>query len=289
MMGRHEEHGDRPESVNTWLVIPYFTGDQGRNQIDRPLPPGKGASWLCPSIFVDNVSGNTKFRRGVPLRISVEVANWGAGTLPAPALVRLWWSDPTLAFAAAFAIGQTTIIVPWGCLPVRTGDFRVTVPVGASPHVCLLAQVSAPIDGASGVPNPYSDRHWAQLNLVEVTTISGDGTAVLPVIVANPFAHPTFTTVSIEPMSRRTTNRLGRLYEHDIQTDVGGVELQVGAEGAQRIELRPGEMLSVDVTLRFSDPPGRGSMHGFVLNQRFADIDDDDAPTGTLGVLVAPD
>lgn len=288
-MGSEEQHGDRPDGVNTWLVIPYFAGDQGRKQVERPLPPGKGASWLCPSIMVDDVPGNTKFRRGVPLRISLEVANWGAGTLPAPALVRVWWSDPTLAFSAAVSIGQTTVIVPPGGSPVRTGDFRVTVPVGASPHVCLLAQVSAPIDGASGVPNPYSDRHWAQLNLVEVTTISGDGTAVLPIQLANPFAHATFAAVTIEPMSRRVADRLGRLYERDIQTDVGGVELQIGGEGAARIELAAREVMTVDVTLRFSDPPGSGAAHGFVLNEHFVDMEGDDTPTGTLGVLIAPD
>jgi hypothetical protein len=288
-MGGEEQHGDRPEGVNTWLVIPYFADDHGRKQVERPLPPGKGASWLCPAIVVDGVPGNTKFRRGVPLRISIEVANWGAGTLPAPTLVRLWWSDPTLAFSAAVSIGQTTVVVPPGGAPVRTGDFSVTVPVGASPHICLLAQVSAPIDGASGVPNPYSDRHWAQLNLVEVTTISGDGAAVLPIQLANPFAHATVAAVTIEPMSRWTADRLAPLYERDIQIDAVGVEIQIGEEGVERIELAAREVVTVDVTLRFSDPPVSGAAHGFVLNQHFVDMQGDDVPTGTLGLLVAPD
>lgn len=291
-MGHEEPNRDRPQGVNTWLVIPYFDGDVGRKGVDRPLPPGKGASWLCPSIVVDGVPGNTAFRRGVPLRIGLEVANWGAGTLPAAALVRLWWSDPTLAFSSAVAIGQTTIVVPPGGAPVRTGDFRVTIPQGASAHVCLLAQVSAPIDGASGVPDPYGDRHWAQLNLVEVTTVSADGTAVVPLLLANPFEEPTQTGIGVEAMSREEANRLSRLHGRDIVTDVGGIEVEVrdpGGDGAGRIELRGHETREVEVTLRLSDPPRGGAAHGFVLTQRLMASGEKTALTGTLGVLVAPD
>jgi hypothetical protein len=291
-MGHEEPNPDRPQGVNTWLVIPYFDGDIGRKGVDRPLPPGKGASWLCPSIVVDGVPGNTAFRRGVPLRVALEVANWGAGTLPAAALVRLWWSDPTLAFSTAVAIGQTTIVVPPGGAPVRTGDFSVTIPQGASAHVCLLAQVSAPIDGASSVPDPYGDRHWAQLNLVEVTTVSADGTAVLPLVLTNPFAEPMQSGVAIEPMSKEEANHLGRLRGRDILTDVAGIEAELrDAEGedAGRTELRGHETRQVEVTLRLSDPPAREAAHGIVLTQRLTAFGKETALTGTLGVLIAPD
>lgn len=287
-MGNQEQTGDRPPGVNTWVVIPYFADDMGRKGVERPLPPGKGASWLCPSIYVDGVAGGTNFRRGVPLRIAVEVANWGAGGLPAPALVRLWWCDPTLAFSSAVAIGETTVVTRPGEGAARTGDFRVTIPLGASPHVCLLAQVSAPFDGASGVPNPYSDRHWAQLNLVEVTSISGDGSAVVPVQLANPFPHDTTVVVTVEPMAREAADHLGRLYAHDIHTDIGGVEVVVG-DGAPRIELAAGEVVTVDATLHLSDPPVPGAIHGVVLSQHFPEVEGEATPIGMLGVLVAPE
>ena len=283
-MARNEEHPDRPDRVGTWLVMPYFDGDVGRKGTERPLPPGKGASWLCPSILVDGVPGNTAFRRGVPLRIAVEVTNWGAGPLPAAALVRLWWSDPTLAFTAATAIGHTTLVVPPGASPVRTGDFSVTIPAGASAHVCLLAQVSAPLDGASNVPDPYADRHWAQLNLVEVTTVSAEGTVVLPLLFANPFAEPMRSDVAVEAMSREVANHLGQIRGHDIRTDTAGIEVDGGLT-----ELQPGETRRAELTLRLSDPPGRGSALGFVLAQRLTAEGEESALTGTLGVLIAPD
>jgi hypothetical protein len=291
-MGHEERNPDRPQGVNTWLVIPYFDGDIGRKGIERPLPPGKGASWLCPWIVVDGVPGNTAFRRGVPLRIALDVANWGAGTLSAVAFVRLWWSDPTLAFSTATAIGQTAIVVPPGGAPVRTGTFTVTIPEGASNHVCLLAQVSAPIDGASSVPDPYSDRHWAQLNLVEVTTVSGDGTAALPLLMANPLAEPAHTALAIEAMSRKEAYHLSRLHGRDVLTDAEGIEVELrdaGGGSAGRFELAGHETREVEVTLRLADPPGRGAALGVLLRQELMPSGEKSVLTGTLGVLVAPD
>jgi hypothetical protein len=286
-MGHDERNG--PNGVTTWLVIPYFAGDVGRKGVDRPLPPGKGVSWLCHSIFVDGIPGNTSFRRGDPLRVALEVANWGAGPIPAPVLVRLWWSDPTLAFSTATPIGQTTIVVPPGGAPVRTGDFSVTIPAGASAHVCLLAQVSAPIDGASNVPDPYADRHWAQLNLVEVK-VSAGGKAVLPLILTNPFAEPRRSRVAIEPMSREVANHLGQLRGGDVLSDAASIEAEVrDSEGAdaRSTELRGHERLKVEVTLQLSEP-ARDVMNGVVLTQHLIADGEETPLVGTLGVLVAP-
>ncbi len=287
-----EDHDrDRPQGVTTWLVIPYFVGDVGRKNVERPLPPGKGADWWCPSIFVDGKPGNTAFRRGVPLRVSLAVANWGAGTVPAVALVRLWWTEPTLAFpTSAVPIGQTSIVVPPGGAPVQTGHFTVTIPVGASPHVCLLAQVSAPVDGASSVPDPHSDRHWGQLNLVEVAaSAAAQGTVVLPVLLANPFAAPRRSAVAIEPMAREDADRLGHLQGRDIRSDADVAAQVRDADGADAslADLQPYETRSVEVTLRIADPAVVA--HGFVLTQRLAAEGEETTLTGTLGVLVAPD
>lgn len=287
-----EHDPDRPQGVNTWLVIPYFEGDVGRKGVERPLPAGKGASWLCGSIFVDGTPGNTAFRRGAPIRIALAVANWGAGTLPAPALVRLWWSDPTLAFSTATAIGQTTLVVPPDGTPVMTGDFSVTIPTGASAHVCLLAQVSAPLDGASSVPDPHGDRHWAQLNLVEVTAVSADGTAVLPLVLTNPFAEHRRSELAIEPMPRDEANHLGRLRGREVRFEAAGIEVEVRGEGganARITELRGHETLHVEVALRLADRPEPGAALGLVLAQSLTKEGEETGLTGTLGVLVVPD
>jgi hypothetical protein len=206
--------------------------------------------------------------------------------------VRLWWSDPTLSFAKASPVGHTPLVVPPGGVPVQTGEFLVTIPEGASAHVCLLAQVSAPLDGASSVPDPHGDRHWAQLNLVEVTKISADGTVVVPVLLANPFEQPMRSAVALETMSRDAANHLGQLRGVDIRVDVDGIEAQMrDADGTdvRDTELRGHETQSGEVTLRFSDPPGRGAPHGLVLAQRLTSNGDESALTRTLGVVVAAD
>ena len=170
----------------------------------------------------------------------------------------------------------------------------MTIPEGASPHVCLLAQVSAPIDGASGIPDPHADRHWAQLNLVEVKAVAAGGAAVLPVLLGNPFAERMRIALSVAPMSREEASLLGRLRERDIRSDVDAeLEVRNGATDAGRIELLPFETRRVDLALLPSLPPRRAAQ-GFVLTQHVAAAerpDDGEGPAllGTLGVLIEPE
>lgn len=278
---------DRPTGVTTWLVIPYYQGDVGRKGIERPVPDGKGASWLCPSIIVDGQPGGTAFRRGVPISVEVEVANWGAGVLPAATLLRLWWSDPTLVFSTATEFARTTIAVSPTGVPLRTGSFRVTIPTGASPHICLLAQVSAPLDGASGVPNPYEDRHWAQLNLVEISDAAADGTFVLPVVLGNPHAFVVRSTLTLSPMSREDANLLSTTRGFDIRTD-GAAELE--GEGAQIIDLPPESERNSAISVRIANAPVGAAPQGYVLRQQLSQAGSGEEPilTGTLGLLIGP-
>jgi len=284
-------HPDRPENVTTWLVIPYFDGDVGRKGGERPLPAGKGASWLCPAFRVDGVPGNTAFERGQPFQLELEVANWGAGTLPAVALVRLWWSDPTMSFAKATPIGQTSVVVPPDVKPRRTGVFTVTVPVGASPHVCLLAQVSAPIDGAGAVPDPVDDRHWAQLNLVEVAAATAQ-TGTFPVLMGNPFDEPMRARVATAPLTSGTAERLAAARGRDVRADRDVEVRLVGEDGGEGslTELGPHEVRAVQVTLAPEGGHAAGEPpYGFELVQTlFTDRDERPRHTGTLGVLVVP-
>jgi hypothetical protein len=281
----NEQNGDRPSNVTSWLVIPYFEGDIGRVGSERPLPAGKGTSWLCPSIIVDGQPGGTKFKRGRPISIEVDVANWGSGVLPAAALMRLWWADPTLAFSVATLFAQTTVPVPPTGIPVRAGTFPVTIPTGASPHVCLLVQVSAPLDGASGVPNPYQDRHWAQLNLVETGALAADGTYALPIALGNPHAFVARSRLTLSAMSAEEARLLTSMRGFDIRTD-GRAELM--DDGARTIDLPPESARQVVVALRFGDRAVGGQRQGYVLTQHLSRPERGERPilTGTLGLLV---
>ena len=275
---------DRPSGVTSWLVIPYFDDDVGRSGIERPLPSGKGVAWLCSSIIIDGQPGGTGFRRGQPISVEVDVSNWGAGILPAAALVRLWWADPTLAFSTATLFGQTTVAVPPTGIPVRVGAFRVTIPIGASPHVCLLVQVSAPLDGASGVPNPHQDRHWAQLNLIETNAVSAGGVLTLPVVLGNPHSFVARSRLSLAPMSPEDGRLVTLLRGFDIRTDG---EAELSTDGPEMIDLPPQSARRAIVTLRFGDRPGTGARQGYLLSQQLT-RENEERPilTGTLGLLV---
>lgn len=280
-----EHNRDRPSDVTSWLVIPYFEGDVGRVDVERPLVDGKGFSWLCPSIIVNGQPGGTAFQRGEPISIEVDVANWGAGVLPAAALVRLWWAEPTLAFSAATLFGQTTVPVPPTGFPVRVGTFRVTIPTGASPHVCLLVQVSAPLDGASGAPNPHEDRHWAQLNLVETATVAADGTFALPVVLGNPYTFVARSTLTLSSMSREEASLLSSMRGFDIRNDT---RAELAGGGAETIELPPESARQVVITLRFADRPRGEARQGYVLTQHLSSSErgEETILTGSLGLLV---
>jgi hypothetical protein len=283
-----DNNQDRPSDVTSWLVIPYFEDDVGRSNIERPLPAGKGVPWLCPSIIVDGQPGGTEFRRGQPISVEVGVANWGSGVLPAAALVRLWWADPTLAFAAATMFGQTSVPVPPTGVPVRVGTFQVTIPTGASPHVCLLVQVSAPLDGASSVPNPHQDRHWAQLNLVETNAVVANGTFTIPIVLGNPHTFVARSRLSLSAMSPEDARLVTSMRGFDIRTDSGA---ELSTDGAETIDLPPQSARQVMVTLRFDDRPRGGARQGYVLTQHLLRSEGDERPilTGTLGLLVGGD
>jgi hypothetical protein len=281
-----DEHPDRgPQQVTTSVVIPYFAGDIGRPGVERPIAPGQAVSWLCNAIVVDGIPGNSAFRRGVPIRVAVDVANWGAGALPAIVLVRLWWSDPTLSFAAATLFAQTSVpVLPTG-QPRRVGDFIVTIPPAASPHVCLLAQVSAPLDGASGVPDPNGDRHWAQLNLVEATP-QADGTFAVPFVLANPFPMTMRGRLSVGAMSDLALRQISDQRGVEVRT-ADGLEVDFRDDGLVDLPAQTSRLTTA--RMRLPAQPAPGERYGCVLTQRL--WQDGDAQErvhqGSLGVLLA--
>src|SRR5690606_12840981 len=143
-----------------------------------------------------------------------------------------------------------SVVVPPDVKPRRTGVFTVTVPVGASPHVCLLAQVSAPIDGAGAVPGPVADGHWAQLNLGEVAAATGEA-GTFPALLGNQFDGPRSARVAPAPLPADTAERLAAARGRDVRADrdvavrLGGED---GGEGSLT-ELGPHEVRAVQVTL----------------------------------------
>jgi hypothetical protein len=180
-LGRRSENGDRNEDdgrradqdVSTFLVIPYFPGDFGRPGTERALS-GSVIGWLCPSIIVNDQPGQNSFERGAQTKVTVDVGNYGAGTLTAPVYVRVWWSDPTAGFTVLNLFGQATLAVPNGSVK-RTQEIVGVIPTTAPAHVCLLARVWSPLDtgASSAIPDPINDRHCAQLNINEIVVPAG--------------------------------------------------------------------------------------------------------------------
>src|SRR6266403_4688527 len=93
-----------PDTPTPFVVIPYFSGDDGT----RPVDPQKATWWLCSSILINDVPYSGPLDRSNPLKLSVRVANWGH--YPAtPLLVRLFWSPPASGPAGVqlHPVGQT--------------------------------------------------------------------------------------------------------------------------------------------------------------------------------------
>lgn len=279
-----------PGDAGTWLVIPYYDGDTGT---ERPVPPGKAIPYLCRSIIVDGQAGAFTLRRGAPMGVTVDVANWGAGALTALAQVRVWWADPTTVFAKAHPFGQAVVPVPPGGEAVRSGVMRGTIPLSAPPHVCLLAHVSAPLDGAgkTAVPAPALDRRWAQANLTEIVTAGGP--VRIPFAAGNPFDRAATARFGLRPLTGTELELMGQMTGRDSRTlsaplDVT-VESPAGDAGAA-LSLDPGSQ--VPLTLLATLPQGVTSGTGIhmVLTQTIVPDDHDRQPLeGSLGVrFLAP-
>lgn len=220
-MPPNDEIPGGPDHPTVWLVIPYFPGDMGRVDIERPLTDAVAISWLCKSIIVDGQAGVFSFERGQPMTVTIDVANWGAGSMKALANVKVWWTEPTAGFAQAHDFGQTSVIVPPGGQPVTSPPMVNTIPLTAQPHVCLLARVTATTDGVDKgkTPDPIGDRHWAQANLTEVSA-SADGVVTVPFQVGNPFAEEMNASFEVSALSEGEVAGLREILNRDIRTAV---------------------------------------------------------------------
>lgn len=240
-------HDEGPETP--WVVIPYWTGDKGRN-IERPLPPtpvpGSAVapgvlSYHCDSIKVIGGAPGV-FTPGVPTTVEVTVRNYGKGAGLDLVTLDLWWSAPTTEFGSltkrppmAQAVGSLARNPQALLDPPAIMTF--TTRPDAGPHICVVvrATVGYPVlpsdltyDGVPVWPaNPTGDRHWAQLNLVTVIADSS-GKFHITFSSANATAKDSSFVIRANQVSGHAMERLAR----EVRAT------PINAEGAS-IALRP--------------------------------------------------
>jgi hypothetical protein len=250
-----DEHaGDGNREPGTFLVIPYFSGDEGRPGIERPLDASH-PTYACSSIVVNGMPGSNQFTRGVATSVTVDVANWGNGTTVAPVQIALWWAEPATGFTTGAPLGQAVVGVPTGGATYTSPPIVGIIPLTAPPHVCLFARVSSPFDAASSSTiDPTNDRHWAQLNLFDVSS-SPNSEMHFGFWAGNPFSRAAAFRIE----ARTVTGERLRLLEYATRmnlTAVEGLVLELQAMALRRG--RPEEQRALKITL---GPGARRAFH----------------------------
>lgn len=295
----HDNEDRESQPVSTSLVIPYFNGDRGRPSIERPLSSSV-VWWLCPSIVVNGQPGKNVFQRGVPTSVTVDVANWGAGTVAAPVQVQVWWADPSTGFTTKTMLGQGVVIVPTGGGVRRSPAIVGIIPTSAPPHVCLLAYVSSPLDVVTpGSPiNPVNDRRWAQLNIAEITTTVGQKFQFM-VWAGNPLGRAATFDVAVQPLSREALPTLQRVRRAEtVRTDRTSIQLfegqrgdedaaRHGERGARRqVTIEPGQRRAMHVVGELPADIEPGTSVAFEIVQSGRGEDDQARVYGAVGLIV---
>lgn len=295
--GSSDDRQRTDQDVSTWLVIAYFNNDMGRPGAERPLGSSV-VSWLCPSIIVNGQPGKNNFQRGAPTSVTVDVANWGAGTLSAPVYVRVWWSDPSTGFTTLHLFGQDTLVVPTGGGVRRSKAIVGTIPTSAPQHVCLLVNVWSPLEAGSATPlNPTNDRHWAQLNINDLTVAPGQAFQFM-FWVGNPLARPATFEVTAQALARDAMPMLERVRRAEaVPVERPNLRLrEAGRLGESagrgdeagsrcRLTLRAGERRPIHLTgeLPADMAPGASTVFEIVSTGL---SDHDQAAFGSLGLVV---
>ena len=287
------------QDLSTFLVIPYFNNDRGRPGVERPLNSSIVA-WLCPSIIVNGQPGKNNFQRGALTSVTVDVSNWGAGTLSAPVYVRVWWADPSTGFTTLNLFGQETLVVPTGGSVRRTKPIVGTIPTSAPPHVCLLVNVWSPLEAGPkpAAINPTNDRRWAQFNVSEIAAPPGQPFH-FTFWVGNPLARAATFEVTAGLVAREALPMLERVRRAEaVQVQRASLRLieardfrqglrERGDEGQpqRRLTLKSGERRPVHLAgeLPADMQPGTSTVFEVVS---IGVGDDDREIVGSLGVIV---
>jgi hypothetical protein len=219
-----------PGDTRPYLCIPYweaprFSGDSVDIGQSRPLPSGPPPSgvisWECPGIHA------SPYSPGKPLQVTVDVRNSGGGSATVLATVVVYWAEPTAGFAKPTLFGATTVAAPTMRDPSAPGFVTVTlsgaIPATASNHICLLACVTHSLDLAGTAPDPISDRHWAQHNLIAVSPTAYP--IHVPFIVANPFASEHVFALRVRSLDRRSLEALS--FRRNLEPGEGQIRVRL--------------------------------------------------------------
>ena len=290
--GQQHPDGEGQPDVRPFLTIPYWSnpvagGSAWDTGTDRPLP-GSVISYLCDSIHAG------PYTPGQPLDVSVDVRNSGGGSATSIATVVVYWADPTVGFATPTFFAATTVAVP----PTRTAPavtttrtMTATIPASAPAHICLLVAVSHPQDRAGVACDPVGDRHWAQRNLVAVVAAVG-APALLPIVIANPFARAGDFSVVAGPADERHLIELARAVGKEATFIDATLRLldengaQVGESGGiaragLALEGLEQRRFSILVDVPGGIPPGRMAPFAITLIDPVGE-----RPVGSLGVVI---
>ena len=289
------------DNVSNFMVIPYFTGDRGRDGFERPLtqpsnPPV--VPYLCPAITVmtGGIPGPAVFMPGEDLEVAVTVANYGGGTMNAAANVAVFWSDPTTGFTKTTLLGQAPVIVPTKGGIETSPVIKGKIPVSAPKHICLLARVTAPGDYITKTTiEPANDRHWAQLNLNAIT-VAADQTFQFTFWAGNPFNKTEVFELIARPVNERTIHILGK--QLGVRpTIVDNLEIRLasiqkdylrdaGEKSGERLtlELKPNSRQAIHLLGKISGRMEKGSFTLVEILQNSRGYNE--ATMGSIGIIV---
>lgn len=290
-MGNNGNNGDG-NSPGTYLVIPYYAGDEGA----WPLPSAD-PFWMCSSILINGSPyAGQKLISGQTVNLSLDAINYGDLTTPATCV--FFWASPTTVFtnttvklansqnpaspsSSNGSWARSTTATP--CPPIPW-----IVPEGIPEHICLLAMITSPSDLAPQTYDAAGDRHWGQQN-IQVLSASPGGKIRIQFAVANGLATAGRFRVEVTSLVERHQALRHVVNERSpmrTAEKAGLRQTRSGAEFADKllyVELAPGERRDLELEAHVpADAPS-----GSTIVLQVAQYDErQHSPMGGLGVVV---
>lgn len=154
-----------PPQARTFVYVTYTNGGFKDTGI-RPLPshPDAPAFYQCPGILIDGAPYTGELLMpGTQHHLSARVTN--AGAFEGSVTVRFYPSEPATGLDPIKLLpGATPFTVPAGAT-LTSPAVPFVLAFDQPSHICLFAEVTAPLDFPDGSGNPVKDRHYAQQNL----------------------------------------------------------------------------------------------------------------------------
>lgn len=280
--------GDGDKGANgaqpgTYLVIPYYGGDQG----SRPLPSAD-PFWMCNAIKINgNPYAGQQLPRGQSINVTLDAINYG--TLTAPTLCLFFWANPTTNFTSSSVqlIGQTSLSLSRNAL-TTTAPIPWIVPGGVPAHICLLAEITSPADPAPANYDAAADRHFGQQN-IHLTSAAPGGQIRVGFVMGN--GRATNTRFRLEATHVLVNHRALQhvVAKESILRKAEEINLIRTRSDAGRtldnlhVELAAGELLEVELNARVP----RDATPGSTIMLQLAQYEDQrHQPVGGLGIVV---